>query len=76
VADEGPFATAGAFLMVLLVIIVAFRRPRHIAILGCAMISGVVLMMGVAVLLGQKINPPLLRLRKRFPIVEVVDVRG
>ncbi len=56
VADEGPWATGGAFLMVLLVIIVAFRRARHVVVMGGAMLIGVVLMMGVAVILGQKIN--------------------
>ena len=56
VADEGPYATAGAFLMVLVVIIVAFRRFRHFALLGTAMLTGVLLMMGVAIVSGQKIN--------------------
>jgi hypothetical protein len=56
VADEGPTATAVAFVLVFLVIVIAYRRPRHILILGGAMTSGVLLMMGVAVVFGQKIN--------------------
>jgi predicted RND superfamily exporter protein len=56
VTDEGPWAAAGAFSMALLVIIITFRKARHVAVMGLAMISGVALMMGMAIALGQKIN--------------------
>ncbi len=56
VAKEGPRATLNAFLMVTLVIVVAFRKPKKILTVACTMASGVLLMMGVSVALGQKIN--------------------
>ena len=56
VEDEGPFATVGAFVMVCIVIAVAFRKTRDILVMCLSMVTGVVLMMGVAVAFGQKIN--------------------
>lgn len=56
VTKEGPWATLGAFLLVLLVIVAAYRNIRHIAVLGSAMFIGVLLMMGVAAVVGEKIN--------------------
>lgn len=56
VANEGPYATLGAFIAVLLVIIVAFRNGRHFLILSASMLIGVLLMMGVAVAFEQKLN--------------------
>ena len=56
VSREGPWATLGAFIFVTLVIIVAFRRFRHIWLLAASMGAGVLLMMGIAVVAGQKIN--------------------
>ncbi len=54
VTDEGPYATGGAFLLVLVIIIVAFRKVNHILRLALSMANGVVvLMMGVAVVFGQ-----------------------
>ncbi|MCP4605624.1 MAG: MMPL family transporter, partial [Proteobacteria bacterium] len=56
VSNEGPYATIGAFLMVCIVIVVAFRKFRHVVVMILSMAAGVTLMMGVAVALGQKIN--------------------
>ncbi len=56
VVDEGPWATLGAFLFVTLVIIISFRRFGHILLLTSSMAAGVILMMGVAAVFGQKIN--------------------
>jgi predicted RND superfamily exporter protein len=56
VSREGPYATLGAFVAVLIVIVISFRRARHFLILSASMLIGVVLMMGVAVALDQKIN--------------------
>ncbi len=56
ISHDGPKATAIGFFMVLLVIILMFRKLEHITILTAAMISGVVLMLGVAIAFGQKLN--------------------
>lgn len=56
VAEEGPTATVVAFLLVFVVIVLSYRKPKHIFVLGGSMFSGVLLMMGAAVVLGQKIN--------------------
>jgi uncharacterized protein len=56
VADEGPRAIATAFALVLVVIVVTYRNARRAAIVAVSMVSGVLLMMGAAVLLRQKIN--------------------
>ncbi|MCP4675381.1 MAG: MMPL family transporter [Deltaproteobacteria bacterium] len=56
VEEEGPYATAGAFLVVCIVIAVAFRKKRHIIVMVLSMTTGVLLMMGVAIAFGQKIN--------------------
>lgn len=56
VATDGPRATLLAFVFVLGVVVVSFRRFKHIAILGLSMSVGVILMMGFAIIFGQKIN--------------------
>ena len=56
VSREGPWATLGAFIFVTLVIIIAFRRFHHFWVLAASMGAGVLLMMGIAVVAGQKIN--------------------
>ncbi len=56
VSDEGPWATLGAFLFVTLVIVVSFRNAAHSIILTLAMLSGVILQLGLAIVFGQKIN--------------------
>ncbi|MDD5308344.1 MAG: MMPL family transporter [Deltaproteobacteria bacterium] len=56
VATEGPRATATAFALVLVVIVIAYRNAKRAAIVAVSMVSGVLLMMGAAVVLKQKIN--------------------
>lgn len=56
ISEEGPRATLNAFIFVVLVIVVAYRKFRHIMVLTLSMTSGVVTMMGVAIAFDQKIN--------------------
>ncbi len=56
VANEAPWATLGAFIAVLIIIGISFRRLKHSLIVGGAMMTGVILMMGVAVAFEQKLN--------------------
>jgi predicted RND superfamily exporter protein len=56
IAKEGPRSTVMAFLFVTLVIILSFRNLRDIAVLTLSMSFGVLLMMGVGIAFGQKIN--------------------
>jgi predicted RND superfamily exporter protein len=56
VQTEGPWATLIAFSAVMVLLVVVYRNRRDIFVLSAAMISGVILMMGAAVALGQKIN--------------------
>lgn len=56
IADEGPSATWHAFALALLVILIFYRKPKDVAVLMISMTSCVLLMMGMTVLLGQKIN--------------------
>jgi uncharacterized protein len=56
VRDEGPWATLVAFCAVMVLIAAVYRDRRDVLVLSAAMISGVILMLGAAVALGQKIN--------------------
>jgi uncharacterized protein len=56
VQTEGPWATACAFLAVLVLVVVIYRNKRDVLVLAGAMIAGAILMMGAAVALHQKIN--------------------
>jgi hypothetical protein len=56
VRDEGPVATLMAFLAVLVLVAIIYRNARDALVLGVAMTSGVLIMMGAAIALGQKIN--------------------
>lgn len=55
-ADDGPRATLMAFAFVMVVIILSFRNLKHILVLALSMSAGVILMMGAAIMFGQKIN--------------------
>ena len=56
VQTEGPWATLIAFSAVLVLLVLVYRNRRDVFVLSTAMISGVLLMMGFAVALDQKIN--------------------
>lgn len=56
IANEGPSATWHAFVMALIVILIFYRRPKDVVLIMLSMTSCVLLMMGTAILLGQKIN--------------------
>ena len=56
VADGAPKATLLAFILVSLVILLSYRSLGHVLILVAAMSLGVLLQMGVAIMLQQKIN--------------------
>lgn len=56
VQTEGPWATLIAFSAVMVLLVVVYRNKRDVFVLSAAMTSGVLLMMGAAVALGQKIN--------------------
>lgn len=56
VQTEGPWATATAFVAVIILVTLVYRNRRDVLVLAGAMIAGGILMMGAAVALGQKIN--------------------
>ena len=56
IATDGPKSTVLSVVFVLLVIILTFRRFRHVVVLSTSMLAGVALMMGVVIVMGEKIN--------------------
>ena len=56
VSDEGPWISALAFFLVVMVIFISFRNLPDSLVLTVFMASGVIFMMGVVILMGEKIN--------------------